>query len=160
LPRLSVAGGRVEALFYDRRNDPGNVMNDVYLATSPDGGASFGPNLRVNRESFSSQIGTRYPIPSAVGLVEYGSRIAVLAEPGRTLAAWTDTRNQDIDGFGQDIFATEVDRGGVVESGGDGASGWLLPAVLVTGAVLLVAAGVGVAARRKVRRPGTPSSSP
>ena len=150
LPRLAVSSdGRLDALFYDRRNDPGNVMNDVLLASSADGGRNFSPSVRLNSESFSSQIGTRYPIPSARGLVEFGSRLALLAEPSRTLAAWTDTRNQDVDGFGQDVFATEVDRDSVA---GDGLStGWPVVAAGVAG-IGLAAGTVVIVGRRRRRR--------
>ncbi len=155
LPHLSVApGGRLDALFYDRRNDPNNVMTDVFLTSSPDGGRTFTPNLRLNDESFNSQIGTRYPLPAATGLVEFGSRTALLAGRDSTLAAWTDTRNQDIDGFGQDIFATEVigtggrDVPAAGDAGGDGVPTWLTWSVVV-GAVALVGATVAGWRRRQ-----------
>jgi hypothetical protein len=148
LPHLSVApGGRLDAVFYDRRDDPRNVMNDVFLTSSSDRGQTFTPNLRLNDESFSSKIGTRYPLPAATGLVEYGSRIAVFAERSATLAAWTDTRNQDVDGFGQDIFATEVDRPGASGLGGGGGSPWLVPAVVI-GVALAGGAAVVIWRRR------------
>lgn len=109
LPRLSVGpDGRLDVVFYDRRNDPENLRNDVFFTSSSDGGRSFTKNLRVNSESFHSQIGTRYPIPSARGLVEYGSRIAVASLRTRALAAWTDTRLSDLEAFSQDVFATQV----------------------------------------------------
>ena len=149
LPRLAVSSdGRLDAVFYDRRNDPANVRNDVFLTSSSDGGRTFSANLRLNSESFSSQIGTRYPIPSARGLVEFGSRLALVAEPARTLAAWTDTRNQDVDAFGQDVFATEVARG---STDGDGSSTGGLVVAGVVVAIGLVAVAVVVAGRRRRR---------
>ncbi|MGH9283075.1 MAG: sialidase family protein, partial [Acidimicrobiales bacterium] len=52
LPALSAAsGGRVDALFLDRRDDSANVRNHTYLASSADAGASFGANVRVTTES-------------------------------------------------------------------------------------------------------------
>ena len=157
LPRLSASSdGRLDALFYDRRNDPANVLNDVFLTSSSDGGRTFSPNLQLNSESFSSQIGTRYPIPSARGLVEFGSRLALVADPSRTLAAWTDTRNQDVDGLGQDVFATEVERPGGAGGGGDGGSSapWVAAVAVVVG--LGLAAGIVVGMRR--RRPSGPAA--
>jgi hypothetical protein len=148
MPRLSVGpGGRLDVVFYDRRNDPRNVMNDVSFRSSSDGGRTFSSSVLLNSESFNSQIGTRYPIRSATGLVEFGSRIAVLARPSDTLAAWTDTRNQDVDGFGQDIFATEVER----SAPGDGTSAgwWVAGGVAALG---LVAGAVAVRRRRRPRR--------
>jgi hypothetical protein len=144
LPRVAVGPtGRVDALFYDRRHDPKNVMTDVFFTSSSDGGRTFSPNVQLNGESFNSQIGTRYPIPSAKGLVEFGSRNALLAGRTRSIAAWTDTRNQDVDGFGQDVFATEVDMG--ARRAGSSAR-WV-----VTGAVglVLVAAAVALGGRRR-----------
>jgi hypothetical protein len=152
LPRLAVSSdGRLDALFYDRRNDPADVRNDVLLTSSSDGGRTFSANLRLNSESFSSQIGTRYPIPSARGLVEFGSRLALLAEPSRTLAAWTDTRNQDVDAFGQDVFATEVERGGEEDDGSS--AGWLVVAGAAVALGLVAGVVVVAARRRRVRAP-------
>lgn len=113
LPRLSVSPqGRVDALFLDRRDDPANVANHTYLASSGDRGASFGPNLRMTAEPSNSTIGTRYDIPSAQGLIEFGSRLALLSLPDRTLAAWPDTRNSELGEYGQDVYANEISFGG------------------------------------------------
>ncbi|MGH2810999.1 MAG: LPXTG cell wall anchor domain-containing protein, partial [Actinomycetota bacterium] len=50
----------------------------------------------------------RYPIVSATGLVEFGSRIALFSKPEIAMAAWTDTRNSAFDGFQQEIYATQI----------------------------------------------------
>ena len=153
LPRLAVApDGRLDAVFYDRRNDRSNVRNNVYVTSSSDGAASFLPNVRLTSEASSSQIGTRYPIPSALGLVEFGSRIAVLSERSRIVAAWTDTRNQDVDSFGQDIFATQVEVG--AESG----EPWWRSPIAAGAFGLVVAIGAGAVLVR--RRRGPPPSEP
>ncbi|MDP9404981.1 MAG: glycoside hydrolase, partial [Actinomycetota bacterium] len=141
LPRLSVApGGRVDAIFYDRRNDPENLRNDVYYAFAPPGGA-FGPNLKVTTHPSSSGIGPRYPIPSAQGLIEFGSRLGLASTPERAYLAWTDTRNS-LPGEQQDVFAAEVSfvPGGLAAPrGGDRR---LAPGVLVAAAGALGAAVV------------------
>lgn len=85
-------GGRVDAIFYDRRNKVENRGNDVYYTYSTDRGRRFAANRRLTRLAFDSQIGARYAVPSAVGLVEFGSRIALSSGDERVLAAWTDTR--------------------------------------------------------------------
>lgn len=110
LPRLAAApGGRIDAIFYDRRNDPQNVNNDVYYTFSTDGGRSFAPNIQLNRSGSSfSRIGPQYANPSARGQVEFGSRLALLSRRHDALAAWTDTRNQRPMRTDQDIFATRV----------------------------------------------------
>jgi hypothetical protein len=82
--------------------------------------------------------------------VEFGSRIAVLARPRATLAAWTDTRNQDVDGFGQDVFSTEAEVPGRKGVG----PVWLV--VGVGGASLV--GGAGLTARRRRRRASRPST--
>jgi hypothetical protein len=40
--------GHVHVQFLDRRDDPANLKLAVYLATSTNGGASFGPNVRIS----------------------------------------------------------------------------------------------------------------
>lgn len=114
LPSVAVApDGRVDAIFYDRRNNPQNIRNDVYYTFSRDGGQSFFPNLKLTSASSDSRSGQRYLVPSAKGLVDFGARLALLSENDRALAAWTDTRNAAISPY-QDIFSTEV----VAPSGG------------------------------------------
>lgn len=110
--------GRLDAVFYDRRRDPDNTLTDVFLASSTDAGRTFRANARVNSRAFSSQIGARYAVPSAQGLVEFGSGLALRSEPGRALAAWTDTRNAD-DPRHQDIFATTVTYPAASAAAGD-----------------------------------------
>jgi hypothetical protein len=144
LPRLSVSpNGRLDAVFYDRRQDPRNRRNHVYLTSSTDGGRTFGSNRRLTSESSDSQIGTRYPIPSALGLVELGSRIGLLSERSRAVAAWTDTRNFEEETYEQDILATEARLSGPARS-------WAGPAA-VAGGVLALAllAAVGLGLRRR-----------
>jgi hypothetical protein len=118
LPRLAVApNGRVDAIFYDRRNDPKNIKNDVFYTYSANGGSDVAPNIRLTSASSDSRSGQRYLVPSAKGLVEFGARLALLSEPSRALAAWTDTRNASATPY-QDIFATEVAFGTGAAPGG------------------------------------------
>ena len=154
LPRLAVGPtGRLDAIFLDRRDDPDNARNHSYLASSTDGGRTFGPNLRITSEPSDAGIGTRYDIPSARGLVEFGSRIGLLSRPDGVLAAWTDTRNAEPGEYAQDIFATEVDldgrlgpTGGEAEESGRGA------AVAWAGGLAAGAVAATVAVRRRRRR--------
>jgi len=155
MPRLSVAPrGRLDAIFYDRRRDRKNRFNDVYYTFSNDQGASFAENMRLTTEASDSRIGQRYVGPSAKGLREFGSRIALLSQNSRALAAWTDTRNTTL-GPQQDIFASAVafpSRGS-----GDGVNAWLMAALAGGG---LLAVGALVAALRRRRRPrGAPGAS-
>lgn len=148
LPRLSVSpGGRLDAIFYDRRDDPRNVLNAVYFTKSTDGGRSFSPTVRITRDLFESRIGQRYVNVSAQGKYEFGSRLALLSEESRALAAWTDTRNSRMftGASGQDVFAAEVElptrrRTGVARAG--------VGMVVIAGLVV----GAGALRRRSGRR--------
>jgi hypothetical protein len=108
MPRLSVAqNGRLDAIFYDRRNDPGNLRNDVSYTYSTDAGLQFSPNARLSSTSSDSRSGQRYAIPSAGGLVDFGLRLGLLSRDSGTLAAWADTRNSLVPPT-QDIFTAQA----------------------------------------------------
>jgi hypothetical protein len=62
----------------------------------------------VTSHSSDSRIGQAYYVPSAKGLVDFGSRLAILSRPTAALAAWPDTRNATLGSTQQDVFATEV----------------------------------------------------
>lgn len=110
LPRLAVApGGRLDAIFNDRRDDEENVMNDVTYTFSNDWGGSFTANQRLTRDPSTTLIGQEYTNASVQGRVEFGGRLALLSRDERVVAAWTDTRNSRPGSTGQDIFATVVD---------------------------------------------------
>ncbi|MFN2569831.1 MAG: hypothetical protein ABR564_09575, partial [Candidatus Dormibacteria bacterium] len=109
LPQLAVSPeGRLDLLFYDRRNDPDNIDSDVYYTYSTDGGRSVAPNRRLTSLASNSLVGPHYAVTSARGLVETGGRIGLLSERNRVLAAWTDTRNETRGPRAQDIFATDI----------------------------------------------------
>lgn len=94
LPQLAfAAGGRLDAVFYDRRHDPQNRYAHVAYARSEDGGATFFANTWVTSQPTDSRNGQTYPIPPAEGQVEFGSQLGLLARDGQALAAWADTRN-------------------------------------------------------------------
>jgi hypothetical protein len=132
MPRLSGApGGRLDVIFYDRRDDPENLRNHVYYTFSDDGGKSFAENVRLTSMPSDSRLGTTYAIPSAEGLIEFGSRIALASADSEVLAAWTDTRN-NFDSIQQDIFATTIVFA-------DGGRSWIAPLAGTTTAALLLA---------------------
>jgi len=83
--------GAVSVIFYDRRLDPQNLLFDLFLAQSMDGGESFLQNLRVSTVSSNPQeAGVRS------GLI--GEYIALDSYKGIPLPMWTDTRegSQDV----------------------------------------------------------------
>jgi len=89
LPELAVApNGRLDVVYYDRRADSDNVMNEVSLQSSSDGGGTFSPSLRVSDRPFDSTIG----FGSERDLPDLGSRLGLIATDDRALAVWSDTR--------------------------------------------------------------------
>lgn len=106
LPKLAVGpDGRLDAVYYDRRADPDNVMNGVSFQSSFDGGRSFTASLRLSKVTFDSRIG----FGSTRGLPDLGSRLALLSEDERALAVWTDTRAGTEQSRRQDLAMGTVD---------------------------------------------------
>ncbi|MCA1657210.1 MAG: hypothetical protein LC713_05815 [Actinobacteria bacterium] len=144
LTRVSVApNGRVDAIFLDRRNDPANQLNDVYYTWSTDGGRHFAPNVKLTTKPSDSRVGQAYLVPSAKGLVELGSRLALVSLPNAALAAWPDSRNAMLGTTEQDVFATQV------IFGGDDGFPWTV--VLAIGGAVVVLAVAAVVVRRRTR---------
>lgn len=109
LPRLSLApGGRLDAVFLDRRHHPNNDRIDVSYTSSSDDGRSFAPNIRVTSKHSSALVGAQYEGPSAEGQFEIGSRLGLLSTWSEALLAWPDSRHSLLPGTAQDIFAAEV----------------------------------------------------
>ena len=89
LPQLAVApDGRLDVLYYDRRHDPANVMNEVSLQSSFDHGRTFTHAIQLSSSPFSSRIG----YGAREGLPDLGSRLGLLSEDRFALGVWTDTR--------------------------------------------------------------------
>lgn len=80
--------GRVDVVYYDRRADPTNLLNQVSLQSSTDGGRNFGPRLRLSDAPFDSRIG----YGGERDLPDLGSRLALASTDRRVLAVWSDTR--------------------------------------------------------------------
>lgn len=109
LPRLSLSPeGRLDAVFFDRRDDPRNVLNHVYLTHSTDDGRSFAPNHRISSEASDTRIGQEYANASAKGQYEIGSRLGLLSLRDRAVAAWPDTRHSVPPTTSQDLFSATV----------------------------------------------------
>lgn len=91
-PFVAVApDGTVGLTWYDRRLDDGNLLIDLFLAISRDGGASVEPNIRVTDSSF--------PVPplkpnfDPLGSVCYmGSYNFMVAREDAFYLVWTDNR--------------------------------------------------------------------
>jgi len=105
LPKLAVApGGRLDVVYYDRRADRKNLMNEVSLQSSFDNGKSYTKRIRLSGRGFDSRVGFGFER----NLPDLGSRLALLSEESRALAVWTDTRNGTAVTNKQDVFKAEV----------------------------------------------------
>ncbi|MDP9005554.1 MAG: exo-alpha-sialidase [Actinomycetota bacterium] len=147
-PRMSIApGGRIDLAWYDYRNDDMDVpeddvefflgdVNDVYLASSNDGGSTFSENIRV----------TDGPIDRSVGT--YNTQYFVEVPPGvsssdaAAVVTWSDTRLASQVTSAQDIFGARVELA-------DGETVWLQRAIALSVTLALVGIGLLVLARRR-----------
>ena len=105
LPTVAVApGGRVDLVYYDRRRDALDLMNEVSFQSSFDGGRTFTPRRTLSDLPFDSRIG----FGGARGMPDLGSRLGLLAGDDRTLAFWTDTRRGSPEAVRQDVAFAAV----------------------------------------------------
>ena len=105
LPRLAVAaGGRLDVVYYDRRADPRDVMNEVSLQSSWDGGESFGERVLLSSRAFDSRIGAG----SERGMPDLGNRLGLISDESAAFAVWSDTRAGTVDSNKQDIAGARV----------------------------------------------------
>lgn len=142
LPAVGVSPtGRVDVAFYDRREDPDDVLAQVTMASSDDGGQTF----RTATVS-TTPVDTRIGFGSFQGIPLLGSRLAVLAEVDRALVFWSDTGRGTPDTNIQDLAVVDVD----VEE-----SGRRRPALLGLGVLLLgLGGGLALVARLRPRDGG------
>jgi hypothetical protein len=89
LPKLAVApDGRLDVLYYDRRSDRRNLLNQVSLQSSFDHGTTFSRAIRLSSRPSDSRIG----FGAKEGLPDLGSRLALISTDRAALGLWTDTR--------------------------------------------------------------------
>jgi hypothetical protein len=110
-PNISVApNGRIDVAWWDNRDDPGTVVNDVYYAYSTDNGQTWSKNIRITDQSVNRKVGVwgnNYNVDSQPGL---------LSNDEFVLFGWDDTRNTDpsittnleLGGGLQDIYVSAV----------------------------------------------------
>lgn len=111
-PWVRVDGsGSVQVTFLDRRDDSGGMLFAAYLATSTDGGSSFGPNVRVSDGIYG---------PSNFGFLgDYTG--AEISTDNRIHPLWPDGRNGNEDVFSASVDLADYDADGVLNDGdGDG----------------------------------------
>jgi len=98
MPSIAVSkSGAVSVAWLDTRNDSSNVNYDVYMATSTNGGQSFGANQRVTEVSSNPNND-----PRTQGSM-IGDYFAMASGSGVVYTLWTDTRNNN-----EDIFMAPV----------------------------------------------------
>jgi len=102
-PNIAVApNGRLDAAWWDTRNDPGIAANDVYYSSSSDGGVTWSKNVRVTDRLIDRKIGVyanNYDLAGPPGLAS-NNDYAVFG--------WDDTRNGDAVVNTQDIYVGAV----------------------------------------------------
>ena len=145
-PAVSVASnGRVDLAWLDFRNDytfrPGpqaqNAFQDVYMASSEDGGRTWSANMRISDRSIDRRLSDVWStgVRSAVGLysLDDGSYVA-----------WDDTRNATADSKAQDVYFTRVRLAPTfaLEAGSSTGTGTKLAWGLAGAALGLAAAGL------------------
>lgn len=120
-PWLMVAPDEsIIAVFLDRRNDPGNLLMDLYMTTSTDAGNTWSQNERISTVScdptagstFADHLAHRDRIDQPLILADraglLGEYIGVTASSIDDIhPIWTDTRLGD-----QDVFAGVKDTSG------------------------------------------------
>ena len=89
-PTLAANGSTLLATWYDRRLDPGNLLQDTFRRVSTDGGMTWGPNERL------SDVSTPIEFDIGVNPCYHGDYDqGVVTEGGITVAQWSDDRNAD-----------------------------------------------------------------
>jgi len=147
LPKLSVApGGRLDVAYYDRRADSDNLLNEVSLQSSFDGGDSFTNRVRLSDRPFSSRIG----YGSERAMPDLGSRLGLVSTDERAMAVWSDTRAGNPESNKQDLAR------GVVAFTDPPTLAGPVKVLLLIGGILLALAGAFVlitrAASYRLRR--------
>ncbi len=105
LPKIAVApDGRLDVLYYDRRQDPGNIRNHTSLQSSFDHGETFTRAIGLSSRPSDARIG----FGAKEGLPDLGSRLGLISTDTAALAVWTDTRAGTAATQKQDLAAAAV----------------------------------------------------
>jgi hypothetical protein len=92
LPFVAVApDGKVATMWYDRRLDAENLLFDVFMAISVDGGSSFGPNVRITEVS-SPPPGINNKLGFPPYTCYFSSYSYMVADATSFYLVWTDNR--------------------------------------------------------------------
>ncbi len=95
MPAINVGSdGILDAIWFDRRDDPDNYLYALYHSYSPDGGETWSPDLKVSEHLSDEQFSHHQN-----GMVFLGDYIDLDATPGQAHVVWVDTRNEKADAF-------------------------------------------------------------
>ena len=150
LPEVAVApNGRVDVMYYDRRADKTNVLNEVSLQASYDDGKTFLPRVKLSDRASSSRIG----FGQERNLADLGSRLALISTDEAAYGVWTDTRNGSRQTAKQDLGR------GVVAFNDPPRLSSAAKTALVIGGIALILIGLAVAlmTAARSRRPSGPA---
>jgi hypothetical protein len=101
MPAMAVdETGTIHVVFFDRRNDPDNLLYDVYYTSSSDFGDTWTPNVRV------SNVSSDPALPDVAGQI--GNRLGIAAWRGNIIITWTDTRNGNTDVYASHMLETGI----------------------------------------------------
>jgi hypothetical protein len=162
MPTLGVApNGRIDVAWYDYRNDPtykeGDTRNgfqDVYYASSTDGGRTWSKNRPLEDRAIDRRFGSRRTgsIYGPLGLVSTNKAAYV---------AWDDTRNGNDQTASQDIYFTRVRYASAADVFGKADSGISPWVAGFLGAAVAVAIGglIVMTAAANVRRSAPPEGT-
>lgn len=90
--------GTIDIAWYDRRNDPADLLWDVYFSSSTDGGQTFQPNVRVSSVSFQT--------PRTTQGLWFGEYLGLATNNQKTYIAFTSSF---VDPMG-DIFFSRLNN--------------------------------------------------
>jgi hypothetical protein len=103
MPNITVApNGRLDAVWFDTRDDPGVTANDVYHAYSTDNGSTWSTNKRATDRSIDRRFG-----PFA-GNFDLNGPPALATADAYALIGWDDTRLGDPTTGTQDVFTAAI----------------------------------------------------
>ena len=144
LPRVDVApGGRLDVVYFDRRNDPENAKNEVSLQSSFDHGRTFTTQIVLTDQPFSSKVGPG----GERELPDLGNRMALVSTERLALAVWTDTRAGTVLTQKQDLASAVIEAPRPAST----PYGWLRYVGAALVALGLASIGLGLLSRRSAR---------
>lgn len=136
LPRLAIApGGRIDAVYLDRRDDFSNTRNHTRYTYSTDDGRTWAPSRRLSTHSSYIRHGQRYALVTARGRFDLGARLGLLSLRHAAVAAWPDTRYSMPSSAQQQVMTRTVEfpEPGSRRPWGFVAATALVPAMVVLG---------------------------